>query len=253
MRSSSESDPESGPESASECELTREPSSGRRRGPSVASHSPAGPAADGDRGQAFTLEGVLGAFVVLAAVLFAVQAIVGGSGAGGTVDADARETLRTEASGILATTADQPVADLAYVVRYWSSGEQRFYGSRSRTAGYGEAGPPTAMFGQSFDRTFTAQGRSFNIVVQYRDDPTTLSSGSERMVWRGPPGTDAVVASQTVALYDNMTLTAPDASSRELWEYDTNATDDDDGFYPIPDAAPNSPLYNVVEIRVIVW
>jgi hypothetical protein len=247
--SESESDPDPDPEWGS----AGSPSPERRRGPSLAPHSSAGSAADGDRGQAFTLEGVLGAFVVLAAVLFAVQAIVGGSGAGGTVDADARETLRTEATGILATTADQPVADLAYVVRYWSSGEQRFYGSRSRTVGYGEAGPPTAMFGQSFDRTFTAQGRSFNIVIRYREDPTDLSSGSERMVWRGPPGTDAVVASQTVALYDNMTLTAPDASSRELWEYDTNATDDDDGFYPIPDAAPNSPLYNVVEIRVIVW
>jgi hypothetical protein len=206
-----------------------------------------------DRGQAFTLEGVLGAFIVLAALLFAVQAIVGGAGTGGTIDGQTRETLRTDASGLLATTADKPVADLAFVVRYWSSGEQRFYGAQSRTVGYGEAGPPTALFGQGFDQTFTTRGRSFNIVIRYRDDPTTLSSESERMVWRGPPGTDAVVASQTVAIFDNMTLTAPDASSRELWEYDTNATDDDDGFYPIPDAAPDSPLYNIVEIRVIVW
>lgn len=206
-----------------------------------------------DRGQAFTLEGVLGAFVVLAAVLFAVQTIVGGAGVGGTIDGDTRATLRTEAQGILTITADRPVADLAYVARYWSSGTQRFYGARSRTVGYGEAGPPTAMFGQRFDRTFTARGQSYNIEISYHSDPTTLDTETERMVWRGPPGADAVVASQTVALFDNMTLTSPQASSRELWEYDTNATDDDDGFYPVPDVAPDSPLYNVVEIRVTVW
>jgi hypothetical protein len=73
------------------------------------------------------------------------------------------------------------------------------------------------------------------------------------MVWMGPPAAEAVTASQRVTLYDNETLTAPGATDRELWEYDTDPSNGERGFYPIPDAAPNSPIYNVVEVRVTVW
>lgn len=210
---------------------------------------------DGDRGQAFTLEGVLGAFVILTAVLFAVQAVVGTSTVGGQVDDDTRENLRVQAQDVLSTTADAGFADLAFAVRYWSSPQQRFFGADSRSVGYGEDGPPTILFGNAFDEAFVSQGRSYNIVVRYRGDPSDpdVDAGTERMLWRGTPKADAVVASYTATLYDNMTLTPTDASSRELWEYDTNATDGDDGFYPIPDAEPDGPLYNVVEVRVIVW
>jgi hypothetical protein len=209
----------------------------------------------GDRGQAFTLEGLLGAFVVLTAVLFAVQAVVGTSTVGGQIDDNTRTNLRVQANDVLSTTADAGLSDLSYAVRYWSSPQQRFYGADSRTVGYGEDGPPTVLFGDALDDTFVSQGRSYNVVVRYRGDPTDpeVGPGTERMLWRGSPRSDSVVASHTATLYDNMTLTAPDASSRELWEYDANASDGDGGFYPIPDADPDGPLYNVVEVRVIVW
>jgi hypothetical protein len=198
---------------------------------------------------------MLGAFVILTAVLFAVQAVVTTSTVGGQIDADARADLRTQAQDVLSTTADAGFADLAYSVRYWSSPQQRFYGAEDRRAGYGENGPPELLFGNALDEAFVSRGRSYNVVVRYRGDPTDpdVSAGTERMVWRGSPKSDAVVASYTATLYDNMTLTAPRASSRELWEYDTNSTDGDGGFYPIPDAEPDGPLYNVVEVRVIVW
>jgi hypothetical protein len=61
-----------------------------------------------------------------------------------------------------------------------------------------------------------------------------------------------VTARHTVTLYDNMRLTGVRSGPRPLSGYDTNATDDDDGFYPIPDAGAGS-VYNVVEVRVTVW
>jgi hypothetical protein len=73
------------------------------------------------------------------------------------------------------------------------------------------------------------------------------------MVWMGPPAAESVTTSQRVTLYDNETLTAPGATDRELWEYDTDPSNGKRGFYPIPEAAPNSPIYNVVEVRVTVW
>jgi hypothetical protein len=73
------------------------------------------------------------------------------------------------------------------------------------------------------------------------------------MAYRGEPSDDAVTASYTVTLYDNQTLTAENASQNvELWQYDTNGTNSDDGYYPIPNAV-EGPVYNVVEVRLVVW
>jgi hypothetical protein len=69
----------------------------------------------------------------------------------------------------------------------------------------------------------------------------------------GPPGENAVSAGRRVTLYDNQTLTGSDSGSRELWEYDIDPSNGEDGFYPVPDAVPGSPVYNVVEVRVVVW
>ena len=78
--------------------------------------------------------------------------------------------------------------------------------------------------------------------------------GTLALVYRGPPAPDAVSVSRTCALFDNSTLDQDvNDDDRQLWEYDTDPSDGDDGYFPIPDAAPNSPLYNVVEVRLTVW
>jgi hypothetical protein len=101
------------------------------------------------------------------------------------------------------------------------------------------------------NRTFTQRGYLYNVELRYRTD---VAGESEPMtlVSRGFPDENAVVASWTVTLYDNDTLTGPGAGGAELWEYDTDPADGDDGYYPIPDAV-DGPVYNVVEVRVVVW
>jgi hypothetical protein len=103
------------------------------------------------------------------------------------------------------------------------------------------------------EETFDERGYIYNVDVVYR--PKHLSNGTQRvpMVDRGTPSEQAVTASYTVTLYDNQTLTARNASQNvELWQYDTNATNNVDGYYPIPDAV-DGPVYNVVEVQVVVW
>lgn len=224
-----------------------------------------------DRAQSFTLEGFMSAMVLLVAVLFALQSTVLTSTSGGSLDAETESRLGQEATDVLAASATD--GELSAAVRYWDSDGRRFADAIDCTVGYGANGLPDSLFGGSFARAFGDRGFSYNVVVSFRDSGTqaaesacvrdvssppsgpTLPNGAREIVMlsQGRPTADAVTARYTVSLYDNQTLTAPGASTRELWEYDTDATDGDGGFYPIPDAAPDSPLYNVVEVRIVVW
>jgi hypothetical protein len=210
-----------------------------------------------DRGQAYTLEGVVGAILVLTALLFATQSVIITPTTGGTVDAVVRTELRQQANDVLVTTAQNESFDLSAMVRYWDGNRQTFVGATNPRVGYGSKEPPKG-FGTLLEATFTAHAYQYNIRLRYLgavnasgpdDGPGTIP-----LVVRGDPSDNAVQATYAVTLYDNQTLTASDTGMQgvELWELDTNATDGDDGYYPIPDASPG-PVYNVVEVRLVVW
>jgi hypothetical protein len=212
---------------------------------------------DHDRGQAFTLEGFAGSIVLLSAVLFTLQATVVTPTTGGQVSETTRAQLATEATDLMSTLADDPDTTFADAVRRWDSTGQTFDGAVDESSGYGSEGPPPGMFDGAFEETFTERGYTYNLVLHYRGGNVSNVSdggGTLPLVYQGPPAPDAVSASRTFTLFDNATLdqTVND-DGRQLWEYDTDPSDGDDGYFPIPDAAPNSPLYNVVEVRVTVW
>jgi hypothetical protein len=214
-----------------------------------------------ERAQAYTLEGFIGAVLILAAVLFALNSVVIMPTTSGKVSRDVQEQIRTEATDVLTIGAEED--ELSCHVRYWngSTNEDTFAEAIDSRIGYGPDQPPSVAacggtrfgdmlngtrFGDMLNQTFGEQGREYNIIVSYRNatDPTTTHS--ERMVYRGVPTESSVTASYTVTLYDNQTLTGAGCTCPELWE--TNASE-----FPIPDAAPNSPVYNVVEVRIIIW
>jgi hypothetical protein len=205
----------------------------------------------GERGQAFTLEGVLGASFLVLALLVALQTTVITPTTGGAVDDETRSQLRQKANDVLTITANAEQDDLNWYVRYWDPNTRTFYGAQRPEVGYGTLGPP-GDFGTMLFDTFTRAGRRYNVVLRYRGNESPDSAGTQRMVYQGPPAEHAVVATHTVTLYDDDTLAGPQATTRELREYDTNASDNDDSFYPIPDVV-DGPVYNVVEVRLIVW
>lgn len=205
----------------------------------------------GTRGQAYTLESVIAAIVVLTAVLFALQAVFLTPTTGGAVDPGVRAELGQQADDILTVSAQNTTFSLSDQLRYWDENARTFVEGKNARVGYGSDQPP-GMFGVMLNQTFTQRNRLYNVQLRYREANITETSDGLPVVYRGAPGEGSVVATTTVTLYDNQTLTGPRASSAELWEYDTNATDNDDGYYPIPNAVPG-PVYNVVEIRVVVW
>lgn len=204
-----------------------------------------------ERGQAFTLEGVMSALVILMGLLFALQSTVITPTTGGEIDDETRQQLQQKANDILVIVANNGTQDLVWYVRYWDPDTRTFYGANRPAVGYAEEGPP-GDFGTTLQQAFNQRGRRYNLIVRFRGEDSPDSSGVQRMVYQGAPAEHAVVASYTITLFDNQTLTGPKSTSRELIEYDTNATDNDDSFYPIPDVVPG-PVYNVVEVRLVVW
>ncbi len=222
-----------------------------------------------DRAQAFTLEGFVASVVVLTAVLFALQSIVLTPTTSGSIDQSVQSQLRQEANDILVANAHNGSQDLSYLVRHWDGFNTNvtWAGGIDETIGYGSTTPPTA-FGAQLNQTFTQRGRVYNVVIEYRTPDAPNESETRRIVYRGVPPDNAVVTTYTVTLYDNQTLTGPNSDqSMTLEQYDQEQ-DSDRGYFPIPDAFNNSqidqpagsenwnedsPIYNVVEVRVIVW
>lgn len=204
-----------------------------------------------DRGQAYTLEGVIGALLVLAAVLFALQSVIITPTTSGTVDEDVRSELRQQARDILVISAQNESFGLSELARYWHESQLTFFNATNPRIGYGSSRPPRHV-GRMLNETFAERSRLYNVYLRYQPANASGETLETPVVYRGEPSRNAVVASYSVTLYDNQTLTSPTASSVELWRYDTNATNGEDGYYPVPDAI-DGPVYNVVEVRVIVW
>lgn len=206
-----------------------------------------------DRAQAFTLEGFIAAVVVLSALLFALQSIVITPSTGGQVGGQTERSLQQQAGDTLAINAES--GNLSRVVRYWDPCANVNY-HNAGGFGYAEASDIADgkyALGTLLNQTFEERGRPFNVVVEYHTNSSASDweAGQTRNVTifrQGTPGEQSITASRTVVLYDDQRLTAPttDETLGEAAECSDTAS------FAIPDAAPNSEVYNVVTVKVIV-
>ncbi|AFZ71759.1 DUF7288 family protein [Natronobacterium gregoryi] len=201
-----------------------------------------------DRGQAYTLEGFIGAMIVLMAVLLALQSVVITPTTGGATDRAVQAQIQQEIQDALVVASAAEEDDLSYMLRYWD-GEGAFNGTEQ--SGPGQEVYDVETFGETFalgeilsDR-FAEDGHSYNVELRYPTDDGEY--GNQTLVYQGSPAPDAVTASYTVTLYDNQTVTSDesDGSLRGNVAADSET---------IPDKYDaTSSLYNVVEVRVILW
>ena len=211
------------------------------------------------RGQAYTLEGLVSAVLVLTAALFALQAVTFVPTTPGTVDRDTRQQLSVQTNDMLSAADEREL--LSATLRYWNSSESTAdrrccfgngpYDPQALTErfGYGPNDPPGEL-GNMLNQTFYQRGFSFNVYLEYRN---TSTGGTERLplVRRGEPTDNAVTESYTVTLYDDMPLTRYDATEQELEQGGTQLGSlEDDKFYA--DNLPG-PVYNVIRIEVTIW
>ncbi|WP_232820431.1 DUF7288 family protein [Halorussus litoreus] len=197
------------------------------------------------RGQAHTLEAFTAALIVVSGVLFALQATAVTPLTASTSNQHVENQHRTAAEDLLATA--EANGSLRSAVTFWDAENRTFAGATSRGF-YVDGGPPND-FGAALNDTFgnvSTSGRriAYNVYVRFRtpDDAPSCSgvSSPRTMVYMGSPSDNAASATRTVALADDGDLSGPSEGTVSADLYGC-------------DAAPDDRLYNVMEVRIVVW
>ena len=191
------------------------------------------------RGQAHTLEAVTAGLLLLSTVVFALQVTAVTPLTGSTSNQHIENQQAAMAEGVLDTAAAN--ATLKPTLLAWNVTGERFHGATDD--GFPNGGPPTP-FGATLDDTFRSRGVATDVTVSFlRPDERVVSIP---LVDMGAPSDNAAVATTTVTLFDDDHVHDADGipSGPRL--------DGTDAFYAA-DVSPDSPVYNVLRIEVVVW
>jgi len=190
-----------------------------------------------ERGQAHTLEAVAAGMLLLASVLFALQVTAVTPLTGSTSSQHIENQQAALAEGLLASEAEN--GTVVPTLLYWNESASGFHNTSAGV--YRSAGPPTT-FGSVLNRTLGERNIAFDVSIYY------VRQNGERerraLVNLGEPSDHASTARREFTLYDTDRVIAADGTELETLENTS---------YFAPDAAPNSRLYNVVEVEVVVW
>jgi len=190
-----------------------------------------------DRGQAYTLEAIIAAVLLISSLVFALQVTAVTPLSASTSNQHIENQQRASASGVL--TAAQEAGVLKDAVLFYNESQDEYHNA-SRIRFYTNDYPPNE-FGNITRRSFEGRGLAVNIVVY----PSPGSSAA-RMVYRGEPSDNAVSASRTVTIYEDDELTAPGTSTTV--QNSGNFTS-----YIQNDSSASGNVYNVVRVEVTIW
>jgi len=214
-----------------------------------------------DRAQAFTLEGFIAAFILLIAVLFAVQSVVITPATGGAVDRTAQDQLQQQVqdSLVIAQQDEADPRDLSEMVRYIEVENNEFQGfceadgdgdddpvyDRPNFEGDENGDGEIAALGRILD-TQLDSGQNYNVELHFDDEDDDRDS--IELVNEGTPSSTAVTASYTVVLHEGQ------VGECEGEETELGDIDNEGEYIPnLDDSSENENVYNTVEIRVVVW
>lgn len=198
-----------------------------------------------DRGQTFTLEAFVAAILLLSTVAFALQVVSISSNTASAADAE----IRSQHAGLAVGVLDQGAANgsLRRTTLYWDEVDERFYGASDDGYYIGRA-PPTA-FGGALGAMFRGRQVRYNVDLYYRT--AAGERARQRLVESGTADDDAVRVTETVTLYDGTKLVDANENERSLTLNEV-AGNTSKTFYA-PDARPDSRIYNVVRVEVVLW
>jgi len=192
------------------------------------------------RGQAYTLEALVASLLLLGAVVFALQATAVTPQSDSTASGHSRAQLERAGEGVVEAAAAN--GSLRRTALYWNTSTGTFHGLAPYESAYANRDLPTA-FGRRLARSVGPDAVAYNVAVVYRTAGGAVKT--ETIVDSGTPSDGAVAVRETVTVYDDDRLTAQDGDPG-------NRTVAATAFY-LPDAAPNSGVYNVVTVEVVLW
>jgi len=146
-----------------------------------------------ERGQAFTLEGVTAAILLVGGLVFALQATAVTPLSASTSSQHIENQQQASAEGVLATGTD--TGSLRVAVLFWN--DSSFHNA---TESYYVDRIPPNRFGAALNRSFASRRIVVNVNVYYQEGDRQRQ---QRMVYRGEPSDNAVSATTTITLTDD--------------------------------------------------
>jgi hypothetical protein len=192
------------------------------------------------RAQVHTLEAFVASLLLIASVVFALQVTAVTPLSASTASEHVENQQQRLAGGVLDVAVHND--SLKPTLLYWNESNGTFYGA-TRDGFYVSGGPPTPL-GSLLERSLSERRIAYNLNVEYVTARGALRE--ENVVHMGSPSDTVAAVSRTVTLYDDDVIY--DASGAP-----TGLTLENSSTFYAPDAAPNSSVYNVVRVEVIVW
>lgn len=199
------------------------------------------------RGQAYTLEGVAAAGLVILGMLLAMQSIVITPTTEGAVDQDVTSQLGTEADDVLA--AAQERGALTQAALFWDASEDEPIDEWGRSECPETEDGIDLSLCTLLEETFSNRFYQYNVYIDHQVAGSSFQTESEPMFDEGAPGDSAAVATRSVALYRESTLSGHADDPPTLGEVEDDSSMD---FYA-DNMTRDEHIHNVVEIRVVVW
>jgi hypothetical protein len=204
-----------------------------------------------DRGQAYTLEGLVASIVVLTALLYGLQVVDVGPWTSDT--SDQTRQLKTQAQDVLDLAANNGTLSAAV----------RCYGLDNKYAFDGDSlgnESRRTTFEVMLNQTFDERGREYNVYFYHWNETggkeLEVASANQSGAASGvvAPTDVAAVATRTIAVYDSEPTRINGSSEEDCADPGaTVETQASSGNYYMRDIAPNSELFNIVEVRIVVW
>lgn len=198
-----------------------------------------------DRGQIITLEALAASMVLLGMVGFALHATAITPLTASTANQQIEEQNRVLAEDLLEGAHAE--GTLQHALLHYNTSEGKFVGASLEHGGAHTTGGPPNPFGQALNETFKSHDIAFNVYVTYSVEGDRWHR--VMMVDQGTPSDQAVTASKTVVLYDEMEITEA-GNGKTVYEAHN---DSGHQFYAAPADDDTGPAYNVVRVTVVVW
>jgi hypothetical protein len=196
-----------------------------------------------DRGQAHTLEAIVAGVLILSSLVFALQVTAVTPLSASTASQHIENQQDASAKGVLATAADRGA--LKRAILFWNDTENVSRFHEPDLNQYYTNRPPPNQFGEILEETYKSRGLAYNVYLIH-EDPDTGALSRQRLMYRGQASDHAVTASWTVTVYDSDVL----YDAKELPTKTTVSSAEE--FY-MEDASPDSVVFNVVRVEVVVW
>lgn len=196
-----------------------------------------------NRGQAVTLEAIVGGLILVSSIVFALQMTAVTPLSASTSSQHIENQLEASTEGVLATSVDD--GSLKRAILFYNESSGTFINSTYQ--GYYAGPPPNNTFGRTLAKLFDERGIAYNVYVTYDYDG---ADRSRQMIYRGQPSDNAVRATATVTVVDDTPL-YNDTDNDGIAEPRPVTVSDTDGFYM--EDQSTSGLYNVATVEVVLW